>query len=210
MIEFIWEFHLTNENKSEQMKYRIKNTKTTLRVIAIYQILGGVLGIGLMGWLLLRTGQINGPLLFIYFLAIFLFGLSVHSGNLLLKKDSLKTGLIFSLVLQTLQVLAFGIGSYTYMFFSGARASIGIDFTNGFEFGFKASFSEFSFIINASEPEYFININLIAILVLSVLIDIYEELYKRKPDEKPEVTEPEQSDDLDFKESNEQSSIKDH
>jgi hypothetical protein len=169
------------------MKFRIKNTKTTLRIIAIYQILGGIFGIGLVGWLLRSTGQINGPLLLIFCLAFFLFGLSIHSGNLLLKEGSLKTGLIFSTILQALQIIALGIGGYTYEFFSGAKATIGIDFTNGFEFGLNASLSTFTFNINASDPVFFIKINVLAIIVLSILIDIYEEFYNKKPVE--ELTE---------------------
>ncbi|WP_430815337.1 hypothetical protein [Carboxylicivirga sp. RSCT41] len=169
------------------MKYRIKNTKTTIRIIAIYQIIGGIHGIGLICWLLLRTGQINGPLFFIFSLAFFLFGLSIRSGNLLLKKDSLKSGLIFSSILQGLQIIAIGIGGYTYEFFSGAKATIGIEFTNGIGFDLNGALSTFNFHIQASDPDYFIKVNVLAIIILSILIDIYEKQYNRKEPVKEKV-----------------------
>lgn len=180
------------------MKFRIKDTKTTIRIIAIYQIIGGTLGLGLIGWLLLRTGQINGPLLFIFCLAFFLFGLSIHSGNLLLKEGSLKTGLIFSSILQGLQIISIGISRYTYEFFSGVKTTIGVDFTNGFEFNASAAFSTFTFNLNSSDINYFIKINILAIIVLSILIDIYEELYKKKTIKETNAAEPRTNDDVDL------------
>lgn len=78
------------------MKKRIKDSKITLRAIAFYQIIGGIIGIGLVGWLMLRTGQINGPILFILLLATFLFGLSIYSGKLLFRNNKQKEGIIYS------------------------------------------------------------------------------------------------------------------
>nr|WP_321409943.1 hypothetical protein [uncultured Carboxylicivirga sp.] len=163
------------------MKKRIKDTNTTLSTIAIYQIIGGVFGIGLVGWLMLRTGQINGPILFILLFATFLFGLSIYSGNLLFRTNRQKEGLIYSSFLQGLQIISFGMGGYAYEFFSGANATVGINLTNGFEFKISAALSTFTFNLN-SGVNYFIKINILAIIILVVLIDIYEELYKKKPE----------------------------
>ncbi len=171
------------------MKKRIKDTTTTLSTIAIYQMIGGILGIGLVGWLMLRTGQITGPILFILIFATFLFGLSIYSGNLLLRTNRHKEGLIYSSILQGLQIISFGIGGYAYEFFSGVNATVGINLTNGFEFIFSAALSTFTFNIN-SDVNYFIKINILAIIILAVLIDIYEELYKKKPENDDLETEP--------------------
>ena len=161
------------------MKKRIKDSKTTLRAIAFYQIIGGIIGIGLVGWLMLRTGQINGPILFILLLAIFLFGLSIYSGKLLFRNNKQKEGIIYSTIIQGLQIFSFGVGGYVYEFFSGANATIGFNLTNGFEFKFGAALSTFTFNIN-SDTNYFIKINILAIIIMVVLLDIYEEQYKPK------------------------------
>lgn len=160
------------------MKYRIKNTDTTIKVIGIYQIVGGIFGVGLIGWLMLRTEVINGPLLFILTLALFLFGYSIQSGNLLLQKSKLKKGLIFSSILQGLQIISIGLGKYSYEFYSGAKGTIGFEFGGGFKFNFGAALSSFNFTINSGEPEYFLMINILAIIILSILIDIYKERCK--------------------------------
>ena len=161
------------------MKLRIKNTKTTLRVIAIYQIIGGILGFGMMAWLLLHTNEITGPVLFIFCLAFVLFGFSIQAGNLLLQGSKLKIGLIFSILLQFLQVIAMDLGDYAYEFTSGARAVIGLDFGGEFQFDLGAALSTFSLSINASETEFFIKINIIAFFILAILFDIYEEKFKK-------------------------------
>lgn len=132
------------------MKFRIKSTKTTLRVIAIYQIIGGIIGFGMMAWLLLRTNEITGPILFIFCLAFVLFGFSIQARNLLLQVSKLKIGLIFSILLQFLQVIAIGLGNYAYEFTSGARAVIGLDFGGEFQFDLGAVLSTFLLSINAS------------------------------------------------------------
>ena len=143
------------------MKYRIKNTKTTIKVIGIYQIIGGFIGIGMMGLLMLRTNTINGPLLFIILLALFLFGFSIQSGNLLLQESKLKKGLIFSSILQGLQILSVGMGKYSFEFYSGAKGTIGFDFSEELKFVFGAALSSFKFTIKSGGSDYFIKINIL-------------------------------------------------
>jgi len=48
------------------MKLRIKSTNLTVKIIGWLQIIGGIAGIGLMAYLMLNTGEINGALLLIF------------------------------------------------------------------------------------------------------------------------------------------------
>jgi hypothetical protein len=162
------------------MKYRIKNTWTTVLVIAFYQILGGVTGLGLTVWLLLKTQTINGAMLLIFLTAIGLYSFSINSGITLIQKDYRK-GLIFSIVNQIIQVVAIGSGNYSFQYFSGSKAAFGFDFTNGFTTKFQFGLlSEFNFGINQSDKEYFLYINIMAIVLLYILFDLYKEIVLRK------------------------------
>lgn len=160
------------------MKYRIKNTKTTVRVIGIYQIVGGIIGIGIIALLMLKTPEINGPFLFYITLALFLFAFSIQSGNLLLQESKLNKGLIFSLILQGLQIVSIGLGSYSYGFYSGANVTFGFESGGDFKFGFGVVSSGFNIKINSGESEYFFKLNFLAIFILYILIDIYKERKK--------------------------------
>jgi hypothetical protein len=60
------------------MKLRIKNTELTLKIISWLQIIGGIIGIGLIIYSLLNTGELNGPLLFIFLTGISLFIFSIY------------------------------------------------------------------------------------------------------------------------------------
>ena len=159
------------------MKYRIKDTKTTTKVIGIYQIIGGIAGIGLMTWVMLKMNTINNLALFILIISFLLFGFSVLSGMLLLKETNLKKGLILSSILQALQILSVGIGKYSFLFYSGAKATFGIDFSEELKFTFETALSSFEFNIKSVDLDYFININFLAIILLSILLDIFNEKF---------------------------------
>nr|WP_319273539.1 hypothetical protein [uncultured Draconibacterium sp.] len=173
------------------MKLRIKSTKTTIRILGIYQVLGAILGYYVVASILLQTGEINGVLLLFYLIAVGLYSLSFKAGSLLIRKEH-KRGLLLSMLNQVFQVFAVGVGAYTYNFISGARIGGGVDFTDGFEM--KLDFeltSKFGFAWNSGE-EYYMYINLLAIFLIYVFIDIYEELFKK---EKP-VPEIETEDEI--------------
>jgi hypothetical protein len=158
------------------MKYRIKNTKTTLLIISIYQIIGGLFGLGAIAWILLRTSTINGVLLLIFFIAVGLYSFSIKSGCVLLRKDY-KRGLIFSIINQFIQIISIAIGGFKYSYYSGGMIDIGFNFTDGFKFNFDFGLiSKFNFAINVDEKDYFLYVNILAIFLLKVLFDLYREL----------------------------------
>lgn len=162
------------------MRLRIKSTKTTIKVIGIFQIVGGIIGLGMTSWLLMNTSTINGAVMFIFLLALFLFVFSIQSGNLLLQKPNLKKGLIYSCVIQALQVFHIGAGIYEFAFYSGARGTLGFKLGEGFNFNFAATLSGFNFTIKAGEPEYYFYINFVAVLVLITVVSIMQELKEKE------------------------------
>ncbi len=162
------------------MKKRFKDTKTTVKVIGLYQIIGGILGILLSCWLIINTGEINGPTLFIYCLALFLFGFSIKAGNILLQPKNFKKGIVYSLILQGLQIFAVSVGNYSFDFYSGVRGAIGFEFSEGFQFIFRTSFSGFYFSLNSDQSMFFLKVNLIAFMLFYILLDLYDEEKEKK------------------------------
>ncbi|MCD4772258.1 MAG: hypothetical protein K8R41_02605 [Bacteroidales bacterium] len=160
------------------MKLRIKSTKKTILILGLYQIIGALFGFYLIAKLLLRTSEINGVILLIYLIAIGLYCLSMKAGSLLIRKEY-KRGLLFSLINQILQTIAYAVGGYKYYYFSGAKLSTGLNFNNGFELKFDFGItSEFGLSWNSGD-EYYLYINVLAIFLIYVIIDIYEETFKK-------------------------------
>ena len=162
------------------MNKRIKNRKITLIALSIYQILGGLVGLYVTGIVLARTESIHGAILLIMLLAIVLFLFSIKSGKELLNTNSRK-GFIYSIINQSLQIVSFAVGSYKYAISSGIKLNVGFDFTQEINFYFDfALVSEFNFVIKSSNLEYYLYINVVPIILLVVLWDIYTELFKNK------------------------------
>jgi len=163
------------------MRMRIKSTETTLLILGIYQIIGALLGFYLVAKILLNTQEINGLLLLFFLVAIGLYSLSMKAGSVLIRKEY-KRGLILSIINQFFQVIAIAIGGYKYDFFSGAKLSAGFNFTNGFHMKLESELiSEFGFSWNSGK-EYYIYVNLLAIVLMYIFMGIYEEMFKKKKD----------------------------
>lgn len=156
------------------MTLRIKNTGLTIKIISWLQIVGGITGLGLVAYLLLQTGTINGPLLLIFLIGLGLFSYSIYSGKRLLTDDNKRTGILLSIINQALQIIQWSMFGYALTYSSGAELTIGLQGTT-FKFNFAAFISSFQISIK-SDPEFLFEINVIAILVIYVLVDILNEL----------------------------------
>ncbi len=85
------------------------------------------------------------------------------------------------MVNQIVQFISFAVGGNKYDYVSGIKGRIGFDFTSGFDFKFDLGLtSTFNFSINADDAEYFLYVNVFAILVFIVLIDILKEKRNEK------------------------------
>src|SRR5258706_13508946 len=156
------------------MRLRIKDTKLTLKIISWLQIVGGVTGIWLVAHLMLQTGTINGPLLLIFLIGLALFIYSIYSGKRLLTDVDKRSGIILSIINQAIQLFQWSMFGYGFSYSSGAEITLGIQGLT-FKFNLAVIVSSFKMAIN-SEDEFFIKINLIAVFVIIVLVDIFREL----------------------------------
>lgn len=154
------------------MKLRIKNTALTIKILGWMQIIGGVFGIGVVSYILIRLNELNGTLLFIILTGYSLFAFAITAGTKLLTKDGFKLGMVLSIINYSLQVFQLKMFGYGLTFTTGSAFSIGYE--KSIKFNFEIISSQFSMAIN-SDPEFIYMINLVAILVIYVLLDIWNE-----------------------------------
>ncbi|MEC3906836.1 hypothetical protein VOI54_07385 [Tamlana sp. 2201CG12-4] len=158
---------------------RIKNTDITIKTIGWLQIIGGVTGIGLMAYLMLNTGEINGAILFILLTGLTLFIFSVYAGKNILGKKTKKTGIILSIVNQILQIIQFDIDGNGISYSSGIRFLLGLK-NDSLNFDFGIITSNFNMSINTDSTDFELMINIVALILAVILIDILKEVKNKK------------------------------
>lgn len=140
---------------------------TCYKILAVYQILGGSLGIILTAYYF-SSFALNNNLIILIGLAIGLYVYSIICGILIFsKKDN---NLIYSTINQYLQLVNFSLIGYSFKYISGFFFTVGIDFTDAINFKFGAGLSTWDLGFNTHNNILEINLNLVAILTL-ILID---------------------------------------
>lgn len=142
-----------------------KQTIYQIRTIAVYQIIGGLLGIALTVWVTYSAEMVITPL--ILRMGLFAGGLYVFSivcGRMLFLNP--KRGLKVSLVNQVLQVLYFSFGAYGYQYVAGLRVGIGMDMLESWIFKFRLALSSYSFNLGTDLGQKFIGVNLMALFLI--------------------------------------------
>lgn len=156
-----------------------KDIKSKIKGLAIYQIAGGIIGIGLTIWLIAQTVTITGLVILIFILAAGLYSLSIYCGQQLLK-GKIKSGLKLSTINQALQVINFAVLGFAFKFVAGLILSIGIDYTNDFNFTFNFSLSEFQFNINSDKELVTVGFNVVAIYLVYLIDKLQQEIENRE------------------------------
>lgn len=152
-----------------------KATRTKINILAIYQIAGGILGIILTAWVVLRGNvTVDQTALRVGLFAIGLFVFSILCGRLLLRKP--RRGLILSIVNQVLQVVYFSFGAYGFQYVAGLRVGMGVDMIGGWIFKFRLAISSFQFNVNTDLGEKFIGINLVALFLIFWMEQLLEQV----------------------------------
>jgi hypothetical protein len=145
------------------MSNKLRGIKPRLMALSIYQIIGGVLGIGLTLWMINLTSVSSVFLLLVLFVCA-LYGYSIYCGVLLLQER--KDGLVHSKINQLLQVVSFSLLGYAYQFTSGAALSVGLDLTESLSFKFNLSASSWQVNINSDSRALIVNVNLLALFLI--------------------------------------------
>ena len=119
-----------------------RQNRSRRRLLGFYEIIGGVLGLGLMSlgassWLFDYGFTITMLCIVVTLLYIF----SIVCGVLLMRNKEI--GLSLSLILQIIQVAGFYFSWYGFVFVSGWNVSVGMDFSNGLDLSVYSSISNF-------------------------------------------------------------------
>jgi hypothetical protein len=142
-----------------------KKTQTKLYVLGIYQVLGGIAGVGITVWLTTTFTDVNFLLIAIISIALALYAYSIYCGILLLRKSIV--ALKYSLINQILQFVGFSLFGFAFIYIAGAHFIIGLDFSDSFLFTFKIGLaSQWQITINGNKEPLILNFNLVALLLI--------------------------------------------
>jgi hypothetical protein len=147
-----------------------KNVKKQMLVAGYYQIIGGIIGLGLLIWTLINLDSFQPVLLVIFLPAFLLFFFSVYCGYLLVSGKI--SGGRLSINNQFLQLFSFAFGRYAYQYLSGLGFTIGFDLTDSFNFIFYFGISSWKLNFNTDSPLIQLEFNLIALYVIFALIKL--------------------------------------
>ena len=156
--------------KNNLVYMRIKNKSLLLvKIVSIIEILWGGWGIILLASTLIKTGEINGVLLFIFLSGFTLFTFSIFAGKRLLQNQF--DGYLYSFINLGLQLIQASIGDYKYSYSASPSVLIGV-------LDSKLSFSvailpSFNMAINTSSQQFII-INLFPVAVFLLLLWCYK------------------------------------
>jgi ammonia channel protein AmtB len=150
------------------MRNNLQELQPKLKAFSIYQIIGGLIGLGSIAYLIATTDPLPILLLLILSFPVLLYGYSIYCG-IVLSKRSL-SGLKYSKINQLLQVVHFTLFGYSFQYVSGVHFSPGLDLTKFLNFKLNLSLSTWQININTGEPDMLISLNVVA-LFLIVFID---------------------------------------
>lgn len=149
-------------------------TIAKLKFLGIYQIAGGIIGLGLSIWLISLPQVIPLLLLFVLLTAVFLYSFSVFCGiQVLLRKEA---GLKYSLANQYLQLINFTVFGFTFQYISGVFMTIGFDYTESFLLTFNAGVSSWKISINTDKELLLFSFNFVAFYLIIFINNLRKEI----------------------------------
>ncbi len=149
----------------------MKKTEMKIKILAIYQILGGLIGLVGILHLILKIKTIDKIILMI----IGFCGFSIYCGYTLLKKDYFK-GLNLSIINQLIQVLSFTIFGLTYKVYSGIFLYLGLDLTNDPTIIYGTGLTMADFQLDPSSPITEFSINFVALILINIIFNLREKI----------------------------------
>jgi hypothetical protein len=148
-----------------------KQTSTKFKVLGIYQIAGGIIGLILTSWLIGQRHAFSIIVIMLFAIAIALYCYSIYCGTLLVMQKV--AGLTHSLVNQFLQLVSFSIAGYIFQYTSGIFVSVGIDLTNSLSYKLDFGTSVWRLGFYTGADVFLINFNVTA-LYLIIFLDKFK------------------------------------
>jgi hypothetical protein len=140
----------------------------TFQRMGYYHIGGGIVGIGLMLWLMLQS-TVDTFVVGMLTVAITLFAHSIYSGSLLVQQD--EKGILHAQLNQVIQFLQVAMAGFSFSYCSGIGLLVGMDSRNsGLALDFH--FSAFMVKLHSSPQIVQFQVNVVAIGVLILLHEL--------------------------------------
>lgn len=155
-----------------------KNIANRIYGLVIYQIAGGIFGIGLIVWLITQL-ELTNFVIFLLLIALLLYSYSIYCGIILLNRRVL--GINHSLINQYFQLISFSILGYGFTYISGLYFSIGVDFTDSIVFKFNLGVSSWQININRDTDILYVNLNLVSLFLIVFINNLKKKIRKMKP-----------------------------
>ena len=154
-----------------------KQLRKQVTALALYQIIGGILGILLTLWVMFRGEMVvTQQVLRFSLFAAALFVFSILCGRMLFRNPP--RGLALSLFNQALQVVYFTFGAYGFQYVAGLRIGFGFDMVGSWTFKFRVALSSFQFDFGTATGQKFIGINLVALFLIFWIERLLEQVKK--------------------------------
>ena len=149
-----------------------------INFIEIYQIIGGIVGILIMGYYLFTTdlSKYHNWMGYLTLVTPFLFfGFCIYSGIQLNKKNYV-LGLKLVFISLFMQLIAFDIFGLFYSAIDGIGIKLTLDLTKDVIMGFDFHPSHFLIDYNSSSAIFIVKINLISIVMLFYTSKVYQKI----------------------------------
>ncbi len=146
----------------------MKDLAQKLKFLGIYQIAGGVLGIGRL-FLNMEKAKDFAPF------GLVIFGFSILCGYQLLK-GKYEVGMKISIINQFTQILLFALPGFAYSYISGIAIKLALDVTTDISLNMDVGVSNFYFLAFAKHNTTFIGINIVALIIMNVIFKWQKQL----------------------------------
>ena len=156
--------------------------KSEFKILGIYQLIGGILGLLILLYSIYDTGIRAVPMLFLFLAISLFFVYSIICGVLCLKSHDL--ALTLSYVNQIIQLIGIGLGGYLYNYAAGVYFSLKFDFTDISSLNFNFGISKMELQFNRDISFNMLEINFVAIFLI-IWID---KLQRKIKNEQSKVT----------------------
>jgi hypothetical protein len=157
-----------------------KKSNIKLKILAWYQIIGGVVGFLGVCWIISSIDKITWSIFVLILLILTLYSFSIYSGWLLFK-DKCIFGLKLSIINQYFQILALTFVRFTYFYAAGMYLFVTVDTANGFNLGLKYYLgSEATISFHNEEKPFFLGVNLIALILIGFITKLRDSIKQEK------------------------------
>lgn len=141
---------------------KIIDTQKKIKVIGLYQIIGGV-----FGFIVIAIASFSTPkdkLVYLIFPSLILFGFSIFVGKQTFIQS--KNSLNLTIANQLLQLVGIYIGKYGFEYISGFSMGLYINITENFLIGFNFQLSTLNYRFHLEPEKYLFSFNFVAITII--------------------------------------------